>query len=74
MVPSSLADKASLVVDFDADERVLDIAKLKIQKTRVEVEVMKARAEFEATQEFLSVVYSHSSERQLSWFAFLVPK
>lgn len=36
---------ASQVVGIDADERVLDIARRKIQKTRVEVEVMRARAE-----------------------------
>jgi ubiquinone/menaquinone biosynthesis C-methylase UbiE len=35
----------SQVVGIDVDERVLDIAKRKIQKTRLEVEVMKARAE-----------------------------
>jgi ubiquinone/menaquinone biosynthesis C-methylase UbiE len=35
----------SQVFGIDVDERVLDIAKRKIQKTRVEVEVMKARAE-----------------------------
>ncbi len=35
----------SQVFGIDVDERVLDIAKRKIQKTRVELEVMKARAE-----------------------------
>ena len=29
---------------------------------------------FEATQEFLSIAHTHSSEQQLSLFAFLVPK